>query len=148
MEFGALRYKQLLMLRNMNNRLMYLTSFSLPFYFNFFTLWLLSGALLFECITVNKEKLWNFNADILVFVLYLGFLFNPIYLFVKAFKHWEVVLTSSMMFIFFQFSSLSTCYINFFVFSELNYYCVFWGVIINLSFCVIVVVPKPVMTSD
>lgn len=78
MEFGALRYKQLLMLSNMNNRLVYLTSFSLPFYFNFFTLWLLSGALLFECITVNKEKLWNFNADILVFVLYLGFLFNPI----------------------------------------------------------------------
>lgn len=31
---------------------------------------MLSGALLFECITVNKEKLWNFNADILVFVLY------------------------------------------------------------------------------
>lgn len=84
----------------------------------------------------------------LYFVLYLGFLFNPIYLFVKVFKHWEVVLTSSMMFIFFQFSSLSTCYINIFVFSELNYYCVFWGVIINLSFCVIVVVPKPVMTSD
>lgn len=26
----------------------------------------------FECIAVNKEKLWNFNAHILVFVLYLG----------------------------------------------------------------------------
>jgi len=60
----------------MNNRLMYLTSFSLPFYFNFFTLWLLSGALLFECITVNKEKLWNFNADILVFCAILGFPFQ------------------------------------------------------------------------
>lgn len=102
MEFGALRYKQLLMLRSMNNRLMYLTSFSLPFYFNFFTLWLLYGALLFECITVNKEKLWNFNADILVVVLCVGFLFNPILrlLICKGIQALEVVLTSSMMFIF------------------------------------------------
>ena len=36
-----------------------------------FTLWLLSGALLLECITVNKEMLWNFNADVPVFVPYL-----------------------------------------------------------------------------
>lgn len=55
---------------------MYLMVFFCLFILISFTLWLLSGALLFECITVNKEKLWNFNADILVFVLYLGCTFS------------------------------------------------------------------------
>lgn len=112
----------------MNNRLMYLTSFSLPFYFNFFTLWLLSGALLFECITVNKEKLWNFNADILVFVLYLGFLFNPIsqVLICKGIQALRKLYLHPQWCLF-SYSFLSTCYVNIFVFSKLNYYCMFWG---------------------
>lgn len=57
---------------------MYLMVFFCLFILISFILWLLSGALLFECITVNKEKLWNFNADILVFVLYLSCTFSLI----------------------------------------------------------------------
>lgn len=62
----------------MNNHNMYLMVFFCLFILISFTLWLLSGALLFECITVNKEKLWNFNADILVFVLHLGCTFRVV----------------------------------------------------------------------
>lgn len=57
---------------------MYLMVFFCLFILISFTLCLLSGALLFECITVNKEKLWNFNADVLVFVLCLGCTLNLI----------------------------------------------------------------------
>lgn len=55
---------------------MYLMVFFCLFILISFTLWLFSGALLFECITVNKGKLWNSNADSLVFVLYLGCTFK------------------------------------------------------------------------